>query len=175
MTAFLIGALLVAVAVVLFVLQPILTGLEAPFVGEEDELTEVEARKRTSLLALRDVEYDFATGKLDDSDYRSLRREIAREALAALETGNGDTAPAREPSDHAAAPPERTAPAPTGESAADPELEREIRVVRQAMRAGRFCPGCGQRCSAEARFCSECGTPVAAGAADGPARSAGAP
>ena len=51
-----LGGVLVAAAVTLFILQPILSGLHASLDRAEDELTDTEARKRVTLLALRDVE-----------------------------------------------------------------------------------------------------------------------
>ena len=84
MTLF-IGASLVALAVVLFILQPGGKGLHASLERDEFELTDTEARKRVALLALRDVEYDFLAEKLDEHDYRSLKAELTAEALAALE------------------------------------------------------------------------------------------
>ena len=80
-----LGGALVAAAVTLFILQPILSGLHASLVRAEDELTDTEARKRVTLLALRDVEYDFLAGKLDEEDYLSLKADFTAEALAALE------------------------------------------------------------------------------------------
>ena len=66
-------------------MQPVVKGLHASLDREDDELTETEARKRVALLALRDVEYDFLAGKLDEEDYRSLKSELTAEAFAALE------------------------------------------------------------------------------------------
>ena len=80
----LLGAVLVAAAVVLYVVQPVFSGEKAPLVSLDEEFTEAEARRHLSLVALRDVEYDFATGKIDERDYRRLRDELAREALDAL-------------------------------------------------------------------------------------------
>ena len=94
-----LGAALVTVAFLLFILQPVLKGMHASMERDDDELTETEARKRVALLALRDVEYDFLAGKLDEHDYRSLKSELTAEALAALEAdeaskadGGGDEA-----------------------------------------------------------------------------------
>jgi hypothetical protein len=50
-----------------------------------EELTDVQHRKRMALLALRDVEYDFHAGKLDEVDYRALKAQVSAEALAALD------------------------------------------------------------------------------------------
>ena len=61
-----LGVGLITAAVLLFILQPVVKGLHASLEREDDELTETEARKRVALLALRDVEYDFLAGKLDE-------------------------------------------------------------------------------------------------------------
>ena len=63
-----LGVTLVAAAVVLFILQPVVNGIHASLERADDEMTETEARKRVALLALRDVEYDFLAGKLDERD-----------------------------------------------------------------------------------------------------------
>ena len=65
-----LGVALVVAAILLFIMQPLVKGLHASLERDEGELTETEARKRVALLALRDVEYDFLAGKLDENDYR---------------------------------------------------------------------------------------------------------
>lgn len=44
-------------------------------------------RLATAIEALRELEFDHETGKLDDADYRALRAEYAAEALAARDAG----------------------------------------------------------------------------------------
>lgn len=151
MSIALLAGLLVVLAVVLFILQPVLTGEEAPMHRQDDEPTEAEARKRVALLALRDVEYDFATGKLDQGDYEGLRGELAAEALAALdaeaavtpggpEGGSGGTASAR-----------------MARSRERDDLEAEIARFRAALREGTACGECGEANPAGSRFCGGCG------------------
>ena len=89
MSTVFLGGALVAAAVTLFILQPILSGLHASLDRAEDELTDAEARKRVALLALRDVEYDFLAGKLDEKDYLSLKADLTAEALEALRLMQG--------------------------------------------------------------------------------------
>lgn len=136
-----VGVALVSAAVILFIIQPVVKGLHASLEREDDELTDTEARKRVALLALRDVEYDFLAGKLDEEDYRSLKTELTAEALAALEADEAARA-------------ERgaTGPAPTD------DLEAEIARIRQHIRSGLVCSSCGYTNEEGSRFCSSCGS-----------------
>lgn len=147
-----VGAVLVALGVVAFVLQPVVAGRRAPLQRDDEEPTEAEARKRVALLALRDVEYDYATGKLDDTDYEQLRGELAAEALEALraeeaEAEDGERLGDVEPGGY-----------PAGRSL--DELEQEIAAYRAALRRGAPCPTCGHLNEAESRFCAQCGSPL---------------
>jgi cytochrome c-type biogenesis protein CcmI len=144
----LLGAALFGTAIILFVLQPLLTGRRAPMSQGEDEMSDAEARRRVTLLALRDVEYDRVTGKLDDHDYRELHRELSGEALAAL---------AAEREERKAE--ESAADASLVEAATGTiNLEDEIRRVRLGLRAGTTCGLCGHVNPRDSRFCSSCGS-----------------
>ena len=143
MTLF-IGASLVALAVVLFILQPVVRGLHASLDRDQSELTDTEARKRVALLALRDVEYDFLAEKLDEDDYRSLKAELTAEALAALEAD------------------ER---ARGGAGSDEDDLEAEIAEIRAGLKAGSVCDACAFSNELGSRFCAACGRALAAGAA----------
>jgi cytochrome c-type biogenesis protein CcmI len=137
------GAVLLVVAVMIFLLQPMLMGQRASLRWEEDEPTEAEARRRVTLLALRDVEYDYATGKLTEADYRALKRELSAEALAALDHVDAEAA--------------------AGPAGAPPELEDEIARLRGGLRTGTTCSVCGSANETGSLFCSYCGAPLAHG------------
>ena len=147
---FFLGVALFSGAVMYFVLQPLLTGRSAPMGWSDEEMTEAEARRRVSLLALRDVEYDHATGKLDEHDYQELRREISAEALAAL---------AAEREERRAGTPDEVPRREAGAGVLD--LETELRRVRQGLRSGTACRTCGHVNPGGSRFCSSCGSPLA--------------
>lgn len=137
----LIGVTLVGAAVILFIVQPVVKGLHASLEREDDELTDTEARKRVALLALRDVEYDFLAGKLDEEDYRALKSELTAEALAALEA------------DEAA----RAEGGGTAVASRTEDLEVEIARIREHLRSGLVCSSCAYQNEEGSRFCSSCG------------------
>ena len=130
----LVGAILLVAATVYFILHPIVKGRFASLRREDDEMTESEARRRVTLLALRDVEYDFATGKLDESDYGELKRELSAEALAALDAASDE-----------------------GSAVDQAAIEREIAAVREGLREGYLCGACGHRSPDASRYCANCG------------------
>jgi uncharacterized membrane protein YdfJ with MMPL/SSD domain len=88
-----VGVLLAAVVVVLvalpFLREPVVADdrLDAPSEVEGRRLTLVEERDR-ALAALKELEFDHRTGKVDDADYRELvgpLRQAAAVALRALD------------------------------------------------------------------------------------------
>ena len=94
--------------------------------------------------ALREIEFDRATGKLSDTDYASLRATYTREALAEMRAR-----------DRVGGAPDSTAVgAATPPAGADDPVEAALRDYRA--RAPR-CPEHGARPQADARFCSDCG------------------
>jgi hypothetical protein len=95
---------------------------------------DAEARKRVALTELRDIEYDYLGGKLDETDYQALRERISVEALQAIRAAealkNGAAKPA----------------ANGGVAVAD---DANTAVVTHACgyanpAGSRFCGGCGQ-------------------------------
>ncbi len=113
-----------------------------------------ETRRGAALLALKEIEFDRATGKLNDADYETLRARYSVEAVAAL----------------------RDEPAPVATATDDPEamIAARAAVLRSAGASGSpaACARCGPRPEPDARFCSGCGQPIGSAAA---CRSCGAP
>lgn len=83
MTALIIGTLL-AVAALCFVLWPLIVPAaarrSAPMSGASSQDNAVEA--------LRELEFDRATGKISDSDYGSLKASYTRKALTVMRAGD---------------------------------------------------------------------------------------
>lgn len=141
--------IVLATAVVFWILHPVVAGLQAPMERDDEELTEAQHRKRVALLALRDVEYDFHAGKLDEADYRAMKREISTEALNALDA---------EAEEWAAREGRRAAQADAGADGVDrAQVEAEIEALRNRLREGAICRECGHPNPRGSRFCGECG------------------
>lgn len=135
MTALLIGAAL-AVAALAYVLMPlfdVVVPVRARGVGKP------MAAPESAIDALREIEFDRATGKLSDDDYAALKAEYTRTALVELRAREGMSgAPAS---------------VPNGIDASDPA---EAAVLRyRAVR--RACDDCGPRPEPDPAFCSSCG------------------
>ena len=129
--ALVIGTLL-AVGALAFVLYPI-------FFGASPATTSAPAPRQSereaAVAALREIEFDRATGKLSDDDYSELKSRYTGEAVLAMR---------RE-----AVPEEGAGKPPT-----DDELEAAVLAYR---RQSHTCPTCGPRPEADAAFCSNCG------------------
>jgi cytochrome c-type biogenesis protein CcmI len=141
------GALLLVVVAVFAVLHPVITGREAPVRSTGEEVSEAEFRKRAVLLQLRDLEHEFAMGKLAEEDYKAVKGQLAREALAAIRAVKGEEEGAAED-------------APSTQAAAEAELEEEIARARARLKGATFCSECGQPNPPGSRFCAECGIPL---------------
>lgn len=103
------------------------------------------ARTRLALTAIKELEFDYQTGKIDDDDYQALRARYDARAVEALEHPEPDRAGAV-PVQHGA----------TVQDEAIARIEAEVRAARTR----RFCITCGGVLPRAARFCPACGTPV---------------
>ncbi|MBI4542720.1 MAG: zinc ribbon domain-containing protein [Gemmatimonadetes bacterium] len=140
--------LLLALLAVAVVLDPILRG-RAPAPGpaprEPDEARGPQ-RKELALAALKEIEFDRATGKLSDADYERMRSRYTEEALAAIRVEDSAAAAAAA----------RDGPLPGGSPTLDP-VEALIASARTAAGGRRFCTECGAPLEGSGRFCVECG------------------
>lgn len=111
-------------------------------------------RREQAVEALREIEFDRATGKLAEADYVALKARYTAEAVAAMRASSSPGAP-QAPLDVV----RRGRPT-------DDELEALIRRTRDA---APVCPVHGPRAEDGARYCSECGVWLG-----GPCRRCGA-
>jgi len=146
--ALVVGAAL-AVAALIYVLLPLfdaVSPLRARLTGMPVTVPE------SAIDALREIEFDRATGKLSDDDYASLKATYTRSALVELRSRGGG--PAAEPAspEPVVARASRT-DEPSVAGSVDPA---EAAVLRyRAIR--RSCELCGPRPEPDPAFCSSCG------------------
>jgi cytochrome c-type biogenesis protein CcmI len=124
--ALIFGTVLAVVALA-FVLYPLFFGVSE----RRRRRPEAEVQDDSPIVALREIEFDRATGKLSESDYAELKGEYSKRALSDLRAGRGGVA--AEPSD---------------------AIEARVLEYRQTHRE---CPTCGVRPEADATYCSTCG------------------
>ena len=90
--------------------------------------------------ALREIEFDRATGKLSDDDYAALKAEFTRTALVELRARDASTATS----------------APVGAAPVD-GLDAAEAAVLKYRSVRRSCDTCGPRPEPDPAFCSTCG------------------
>jgi hypothetical protein len=127
----LIAGTVLAVGALAFVLYPLFFAVR-PRVLRPGASADLRAADDSAIVALREIEFDKATGKLSESDYAELKRTYSERALKELR---------------------RAGSATIAEAIADP-IEARVRAFRQVHRE---CLACGVRPEADAIYCSTCG------------------
>lgn len=113
------------------VLLPLVRGAPAPRPAEPPDAE--ETRRGQAVIALREIEFDRATGKLSDEDYAALKARYTAEAVAAGREERLEV---------------------------EPDLEAMVAARREAVERGILapeCARCGPRPEPDAAFCSGCG------------------
>jgi hypothetical protein len=127
----LLAAVVLATLAGLFVVGPIAARRTAVLAdAAPGALLDAEARRRSTLAALKDLEYDFLGGKLDQADYLSQRQRLSYEALAAIRAAEQAQA-------------ESGVGVVDGVVAAEPATAHACGFVNPP--GSRFCAGCGKR------------------------------
>jgi hypothetical protein len=163
--ALLVG-IVVALAAVALVLEPIVRPPRAAppdalsFEPEDDPLGR---RKDLALAALKEIEFDRATGKLDAADYERMKARYTAEALEAIRDADAAAAPVpREPALARAQVPAGVGADGAAAALADP-LEALVAARRKASKGRKFCTECGAELEGTGKFCVECGAGLAGG------------
>ena len=133
MIALIVGTLL-AIGAMAWVLTPLFRpGADVVLAPASPARQDVAARRERAVEALREIEFDRATGKLSDADYDMLKTRYTRQAVAAMRQESGA--------------------ALVDES----EIEAAIRRAREAQSRTGSCIVHGPRPEGDALYCSECG------------------
>ncbi len=164
----LILGILLAAGAVYFVLLPILrppveTAAE-PSVDEGDDPDDDLSPQAVGLRALKEIEFDRATGKLSDSDYEALKAKYTAEALAALRGEERAPYAVRRAPEALAGAPRTAHGARCPDHGARPEAGAQFcsECGRRLGQAPGYCVRCGTELEVDARYCNRCGARVAA-------------
>lgn len=132
---------LIVIAVVVIVAYPLFKPL-AVLRPESSHpvLEELVSQRDAMYAAIKDLENEYATGKLSETDYRSLRAKYEAKAVALLQDLDRVVA---------------TLP----RAEADDVIEREVARWRRGAtkESTRTCPQCSAPYAAEDVFCTKCG------------------
>ena len=150
----LVAGVLFATGVVWFVLRPIfrhaLTGGAIGDAGDVDDGEDPEddlSPRAVALRALKEIEFDRATGKLSDTDYDELKGKYTAAAVAALRTEMGNAGSGMRDA----------AASQTHPVSRIPQPACPMHGPRPEP-AAVFCSECGRRLGAAAGYCARCGT-----------------
>lgn len=146
-------ALVVGGAALMLILLPLLRPMPLAPVPEWDLPDLEETRKGQALIALKEIEFDLATGKLSDADFAELKRKFTSEAVAAIREEKGETAGAAPVQAPAGVACPRCGPRPEGDA-------RFCSTCGSSL-GGMACAGCGGAIEPGARFCAGCGRAAA--------------
>lgn len=144
-----VAALVVAVAALWLVLQPLLDP-KVPRPAPPEPMDPEETPKGIALAALKEIEFDRETGKLSDADYEYLKAKYTSAALEALR--EEDVEP--------------------GFNDVEALIAARVRALRSASAStldasALACLTCGPRPEPDAVFCSTCGNRLPTGQACG--------
>jgi double zinc ribbon protein len=140
------------------------TGDQGRVVAEGEDPDDDLTPQAVALRALKEIEFDRATGKLSDADYEMLKAKYTAEALAALranpgERGAGSGSITERPAPRSPLPsPVCPTHGPRPESDAQFCSECGSRLAS----APGYCSRCGTSLERDARYCHSCGARVAA-------------
>lgn len=153
MIAEIVAALVVGSFALALVLEPMVRSVRRASVPLDAPDPE-ETPRGIALAALREIEFDKATGKLSDTDYASLKEQYTQAAVQAMRAEDR-------------AEDFRPAAAASGSSQAiDAIISAKVQALRSAQQSGQgaaACPTCGPRPEPDAVFCSTCGNRLPTG------------
>src|SRR3989441_5279229 len=168
------AGILLAAAGVYFVLRPILRpemeryGNRETENGSEGEDPDDDLSPRAvALRALKEIEFDRATGKLSDADYDALKAQYTAEVVTALRAESRDAGGEMRDAMAAGRTPHPASrlshpDCPTHGARPEPNAEFCSECGRRLGSAPGYCGRCGAALEHDARYCHACGARVAA-------------
>lgn len=129
--AIFIGIAILALAIP-YVLNPLINERKKKPVKAVPQKLDGQGQHKDTLAAIRDLDFDFQTGKVTQEDYEALRSQLAFEAAEYLQVKQQE----------------------------DEKIEAMIRAHLQAVKSSARCEKCGGELRPEDQFCPACGIPA---------------
>ncbi len=161
-----LGAVLVGIAMLILstvvVLDPILKEGRRREAGKRQDRPS-PPRELEILQAIKDLDFDYQTGKVEEADYERLRKALVLEAAQRLQAAEERQAELERALEEAIArkrvrPRERAGAGTKDDANPGPGAE-----LPKPAPAAQFCTSCGNRLAQGDRFCNRCGHPAAGG------------
>lgn len=135
--------ILVLLATLGFIALPLLGRFNRPATAEgitEGELSELLYKKDAAYTALKDLDFDHRTGKIDRADYDEMKKQFEADAMAVIKTIEEYQAGTS-----------RGASSPSSNSSSN--VSSSIAPADQ-----KYCTSCGGEVKPTDKFCASCGT-----------------
>jgi hypothetical protein len=163
----LIVGILLATGATYYVLRPILRPAPPEVTASSndgDDPNDDLSPQAVALRALKEIEFDRATGKLSDADYDELHAKYQAAALTALRGDAGARSAVRGEQDPLARAPLTAHSARCPVDGPRPEADAAFCSAcgRRLGTAPGYCTRCGSALETDARYCNRCGSRVAA-------------
>ncbi|MBK8051181.1 MAG: zinc ribbon domain-containing protein [Anaerolineales bacterium] len=161
-------AVLIAVAALAAVLWPLFRPGPAPVLVEDDRLTALLQRKDATMVAIKDLEFDYRVGKLDSEDFEKYDQRLRRQAMSIMtqidqlgpENAQLDVTIEQEIVQRRKV--NGVAPAAATVKVASRPAPAPKQAAPVAAQGGqRYCTNCGVPADATHKFCANCGAAIA--------------
>ncbi len=153
---------IIAVLAFIYVAEPLRKPSTTLRADEDDELVDLIQRKDVVLRNIKEVEFDYHTGKLSEADYEAYNQRMRQQAIGLIrqiekrspEVAGLDAemetliASRRKTKTAVASSVNGTPPAPAKSAAAATVKETDV----------IFCHECGAKAKTSDKFCAQCGT-----------------
>lgn len=164
-------ALAILIAVLAIVLRPLVvgptsrkrnrSGHNSPLARQVDERARLLERRNAVYAAIRELDFDYETGKVSDEEHARQRAQLVREGVAILKQLDRleVAVPAADPLEAAIAAMRRGEEGQVDAARPVKVLDAEVGGLRATPAAnGQYtCPTCGAPASCGDRFCGDCG------------------
>jgi hypothetical protein len=153
-------SVLIAGAIITFIAIPLFSSSHKPAIDQPSALETILSQRDAAYDALRDLDLDFQTGKLSETDYTTLREKYKSRAATILQQIDATQRQQSEALEKEIAEMRAAKHAQAIAAAQEPDdIEKEIAKRRgKPTTSNNPCQNCGAPLKPQDQFCAKCGT-----------------